>query len=159
MWRRPSSNNFPWLFSFCMTFDGHSDVKMNKKLRVKSLVCIYRVSVCCRYGFQEFSCTIVLQKYFLVNENISHPCLNMPDVQSAEVQGRIVSKCGDGIPFQLVLACSMGPLDSALNGIKNLSFPSYHLPGQSRYVVLLQKVSSCLFYSYVFCMVKRVSCG
>ena len=67
-----------------------------------------------------------------------------------------MSKCGDGIAFQLFLACSMGPLDSTLNGIKNLSFPSYHLPGQSRYVVLLQKVSSCLFYGYIFCMVKRV---
>lgn len=157
MWRRPSGNNFPRLFSFCMTFDGHSDVTMNQKLRVTSLVCIYRASMCCRYGFREFSCIIVLQKYFLVNENISHPCLlNMPDVQSAEVQGRIVSKCGDGIAFQLFLACSMGPLDSTLNGIKNLSFPSYHLPGQSRYVVLLQKVSSCLFYGYIFCMVKRV---
>lgn len=61
-------------------FDGHSDVKMNKKLRVKSSVSIYRVSVCSRYGFGEFSYVIVLQKYFLVNEDISHPCLNMPDV-------------------------------------------------------------------------------
>ena len=67
-----------------------------------------------------------------------------------------MSKCGDGIAFQLFLACSMGPLGSTLNGIKNLSFPSYHLPEQSRYIVLLQEVNSYLFYSYIFSMVKRV---
>lgn len=61
MWNRPSSNRFPWLFSFSMTFRGHSDVKMNKKLRVKSLVCIYRISICHRYDFQELSYTVVLQ--------------------------------------------------------------------------------------------------
>lgn len=63
-----------------MTFHGHGDVKMNKKLRAKSLICIYRVSVCYRYGFQEFSHTVVLQKHFFDNKDIGHPCHNMPDI-------------------------------------------------------------------------------
>lgn len=68
-----------------------------------------------------------------------------------------MSNCGDWISFQLFLAHSVGPLGSGLNGIKNLSFPSYHLPGLSRYIVLLQKVSSGLFDIYIFFMVKRLS--
>lgn len=50
------------LFFFQNDFDGHNDVKMSKNLRVRSLVCIYRLINCCRYGFQEFSSTVILQK-------------------------------------------------------------------------------------------------
>lgn len=61
-----------------------------------------------------------------------------------------MSKCGDGISFQLFLAHSLGPLHSGLNGIRNLSFPSHHFPGLSGLIVSLQKakVSS----GYLICM-------
>lgn len=62
-----------------------------------------------------------------------------------------MSKCGDGISFQLFLAHSLGPLHSGLNGIRNLSFPSHHFPGLSGLIVSLQKAKSkfWLFDMYV----------
>lgn len=72
-----------------MTFHGHSDVKMNKKLRVKSLICIYRLSVCYRYGFQEFSYIVVLQKYLLANKDMAILAIIRPMSRQQKTKDRL----------------------------------------------------------------------